>query len=196
MDKILARTVLEAGRTDGIYAEVKNEIDLRSTLAIIQKHGVILGFNTCLFGNEIVIMVNNGSTIKMDFHVYCSDEWKNRMLDNSNIHSSISKYNNEWLNAVKHEAVKRLVIPLFIIFAATIVFVSGLFAFKNRAQLYQTMAIALNISLLVFGYWRAVSHYLYSIHFSKMVLTYASAIRKAIKEREINTRIKLKKERS
>ena len=101
MDKLMARAVLEAGRTDDKFAEVKKEIDLRSTLAVIYYTNAIQGFRTHLFSSELVIMMDDGSDIRIDFNTFCSDEWKTRMLHNRCLPACLSKYGVDWAKSEK-----------------------------------------------------------------------------------------------
>jgi len=182
MNETLARMVLETGRTDKEFAEMINEINLRSTLAVIYYTGTITTFETRLFGNRIVIMLADGRTIDEDFNKYCSDVWKNKMLRNRKLPKDLENYNEEWEKKERFNIVFKLAVVIILLTVClTFVIISSMMREINSANIFALV-------VLVVGYFKVITETIHNFAEFNITRFMVKVINKSInvKEESIN----------
>lgn len=90
------------------YKDIFEEIRLRQDMIVLISSGEMFYSDAFLSGNDVVIIIND-KDIKIPLHVFCSEQWKENLLDCVELKNGIDKHNKEWSKEVK----KRIVAKFF-----------------------------------------------------------------------------------
>jgi hypothetical protein len=178
IDKKLARTVLEANRSDGEYAKVKDEINLRSTLAVIYQTGAICDFETKLFNNDLVIVMENKKKIRINFQVFCSENWKNRILSDYKLINSINTYSSLWYKVSSKTILKRFIASLSILLATIAILLYGISSLPTGKAL-------ITVTLIAIGIHKCVTDFIHNKKSHNNIFDKAISVRIALSEKEM-----------
>lgn len=178
MDKIKTRTVLEAGRTDEKFADIINEINIRSTLAVLYYTDEVIGFETRLFGDEIIIKLDTGASINVDFNTFCSDKWKEFLLNNHKISKCVKKYDEQWHSNKMREINVRFAIACFILAISLILTV--VFLFGTSGMIWSVSYL----SIIAVGYIKAITDRKSDRHLAEELWDRAKSVSRCLEDRK------------
>lgn len=77
------------------YEKTFNEIKLRQDMVVLISAGDLFHSYSFLSNNDVIIIVNK-KDIKIPIHVFCSEQWKENLLDAVELKRGVDKYNKEW----------------------------------------------------------------------------------------------------
>lgn len=178
MDKIKTRTVLEAGRTDEKFADIINEINIRSTLAVLYYTDEVIGFETRLFRDEIIIKLDTGASINVDFNTFCSDKWKEFLLNNHKISKCVKKYDEQWHSNKMREINVRFAIACFILAISLILTV--VFLFGTSGMIWSVSYL----SIIAVGYIKAITDRKSDRHLAEELWDRAKSVSRCLEDRK------------
>lgn len=88
------------------YKDTFEEIRLRQDMIVLISSGEMFYSDAFLSGNDVIIIIN-GQDIRIPLHVFCSEQWKENLLNCVELKNGVDKHNKEWSKKIKKEIIIR-----------------------------------------------------------------------------------------